>query len=58
MPTTAKQDLEFVQVVIPDRLLEMAIDWIRSNLDPDDVFGANDLDAWAESHGYAEVEEE
>ena len=32
--------------------LDSAIDWMRDNLDPDDVFDDKKLEAWAENNGY------
>lgn len=40
--TTTKQDQEFKKIVgdeLPNSLLQTAIDWIRDNLTPADVFG-------------------
>lgn len=32
--------------------LDNAIEWIQSQLDPDDVFSEKQLEKWAESNGY------
>jgi hypothetical protein len=37
-------------------LLEDAIDWIRDNMKPDQVFEAKDLQGWAEDNGYVKPE--
>lgn len=50
--TTAKQDADFLQSVISARLLEEAIDWISSNMNPEEVFSDEDLSFWAEQNGY------
>lgn len=50
--TTVKQDKDFLDSVIPSTLLDAAIDWINSNMSPDDVFSMKDLDDWAENNGY------
>ena len=50
--TTAKQDGQFIAVVISDRLLEESIEWIGKNLDPEDVFSENALAFWAEQNGF------
>lgn len=57
MPT-ARQDEQFIdQVVKPatefsSEFLDKAIDWIESNLEPNDVFSDKELGAWAEANGY------
>jgi hypothetical protein len=33
-----------------------AVDWIKRNLEPEDVFDKNDLEGWAESNGYIKEE--
>lgn len=50
MATTVKQDNDFLQSVVGTGILESAIEWIESNLSPDDVFTKNDLAGWAESN--------
>ena len=52
MSTSGKQDKEFLEYVIPSGLLEVAIDCINSNLDPEDVFDTNTLDNWAVDNAY------
>lgn len=47
MSTTAKQDREFVESVISTSLLEESIDWIKSNLSPEEVYGEKELLEWA-----------
>lgn len=42
---------EIVEAAIPS-LLNDAIDWICSNLEPDDVFSDTQLDMWAKDNGY------
>jgi len=32
--------------------LDSAIEWMQSQLDPDDVFTEKQLENWAESNGY------
>jgi hypothetical protein len=41
-----------VTVTITESALDIAIGWIGSNLEPDDVFSTKDLENWAESNGY------
>tara|TARA_R110000824_G_scaffold526_1_gene3308 strand:+ start:1088 stop:1261 length:174 start_codon:yes stop_codon:yes gene_type:complete len=50
--TTHTQDKEFINSVIGSSLLEEAIQWIQSNMGPEDVFSEDDLADWAESNGY------
>ena len=47
MATSSMQDREFIASVISSALLEDAIDWIRENLEPEDVFGDKTLEDWA-----------
>jgi hypothetical protein len=35
-----------------DNLLDKAIEWIRSNLEPEDVFDDPTLEAWARDRGF------
>ncbi len=52
MSTTARQDREFGDHLIPNRdsLLADAIEWIKGNLAPDNVFDERDLFEWADEH--------
>lgn len=52
MPTTSKQDSDFLSAVISSELLEDAILWILKNLSPEDVFSEEDLREWALENGY------
>jgi len=52
MSTTTRQDADFNDSVISHSLLEESIEWIGSNLDPEDVFDDSDLVYWATSNGY------
>lgn len=38
-------------------LLDGAIDWINTNLTPDDVFDSSTLDDWALTNGYEKAAE-
>lgn len=60
MPSS-KQDQEFndlikenaeVEITLSSTSLDIAIDFISSNFDPDDVFSEKSLNEWAESHGF------
>ena len=57
MATTARQDSEFIAAIINSTLLEEAIDWIQSNMNPEDVFDEKALEAWAKENGYEETDE-
>jgi hypothetical protein len=57
MATTHRQDTEFRDQLIKTTLLEEAIDWIGSNLAPEDVFRESDLVDWAESNGYVKEQD-
>jgi|AMFO01.1.fsa_nt_gi hypothetical protein len=50
--TTAAEDASFVAAGVDPLMLESAIDWIASNLDPYDVFDEDALAEWAEPNGY------
>jgi hypothetical protein len=54
MATTLNQDRAFLNDVIGDALLETSINWIASNLNPEDVFSESDLANWAEENGYVQ----
>lgn len=60
MPTTRQQkdfaDTIIEAVDISPKGLGIAIDWIRENLDPEDVFDEKKLSAWAEENGYIKSE--
>lgn len=48
--STSSQDRAFIESLIPLDLLEQAIEWIKSNMSPEDVFGDNDLQTWSEHY--------
>jgi hypothetical protein len=60
MPT-GSQDKNFAEAMrdsvdeikMSSSTLDNAIDWIKNNLDPDDVFTEKQLEKWALSNGYA-----
>lgn len=56
MGTSSKQDRDFVDSLINSTLLEEAIAWIASNMEPEDVFSDTDLRHWAVDNGYVEDE--
>lgn len=52
---TYNENKEFTESVINVAgLLDDAIDYIKSNLTPEDVFDKSDLENWAEENGYVE----
>ena len=59
MPTQ-REDSEFADVMkdsvdevkMSSTALDNAIDWISSNLNPDEVFDEKQLKEWAESNSY------
>ena len=55
--TSGKQDDEFIGAIINPRLLEEAISWIASNMEPEDVFPQSELESWAEQYGYSMEED-
>jgi hypothetical protein len=44
----------FSQHILPNQadLLDTAVDWIRDNLSPEDVFNREQLKQWASDDGY------
>ena len=58
MPTTVKQDHEFISTLISSSLLEEAIKWIGDHMEPTEVFSQKQLEAWAENAGYELSEEQ
>lgn len=43
----------FIEAVLNQDLLDVAVVWIGDNLVPDDVFSEDQLEAWAFDNGYA-----
>jgi hypothetical protein len=41
------ENMNFAKAVLPQYLLDDAIDWIRTNLPPEDVFSDDQLIEWA-----------
>ena len=56
--TTGFQDQKFLKDVIGTSLLDYAIAWIASELEPLDVFTKSDLEEWAEENGFEKKEAE
>lgn len=43
MATTQKQDRNFLDEIIGSGLLERAVEWISSNMEPEDVFSQQQI---------------
>ncbi len=61
--TSTKQDQEFGALIIPhlkvehpEACLDEVLEWVRKNLNPDDVFSNKQLEDWAEGEGYKKEE--
>lgn len=54
--TTSIQDRKFNEMLMEhlrqDSSLEQCVEWIRNNMNPEDVFSDKDLAQWAEEIGY------
>jgi len=53
--STYEEDRNFANDLF-DNILPEAIDWITTNMAPDDVFPETDLGNWAEANGYEKEE--
>lgn len=49
---------EFLLTLINETLLDDAIDWIKMNLNPEEVFNDNDLEDWAYENGFTKNEDD
>ena len=47
---SAQQNRDFTTAVVSQYPLDEAIDWIRSNMEPEDVFEPETLLAWAKEN--------
>lgn len=43
---------KFADAILPQYLLDEAIQWIQSNMEPEDVFSNKQLEQWAIDSGY------
>lgn len=54
--TTTSQDKEFINEVLPWNLLEVSMQYIADNFEPEEVFGDKRMKEfaqdWAENNGY------
>lgn len=52
-PVAAAQAIDLLHAAISgDNAIERAIEWIGDNMEPQDVFDRDKLDAWARMAGY------
>lgn len=56
MSISTKDEKNFKDYIVNNDLLAEAIEWIKSNLDPTDVFDISDLEEWAEDNDYVKSE--
>lgn len=54
---STKQERDFIDSIMPQCMLDEAIDWIRANLSPEDVFSVNELEELACDNGYCDEKE-
>jgi hypothetical protein len=47
MTTTYEQDSKFINDIVGVNILEEVVGWIKSNMNPEDVFDEEDLRFWA-----------
>lgn len=52
MPSTKDNEKFRDSLFIGKSLLDDALEWIRDNMKPDQVFGDNELGEWANDNGY------
>lgn len=62
MATSNKQDRDYsemingtVTVSIPLSILEDSVEWIKKNMEPEDVFSEDQLSTWAKNNGYEQT---
>lgn len=46
------QETDFINNVIGRGILDEAVDWVKSNLEPDEVYDKEELEEWAENNGF------
>jgi len=47
MTTTYEQDSKFIHDIVGENILEEVLGWIKSNMNPEDVFDEQALKNWA-----------
>ncbi len=50
--TMGSKERQFIEDIFGWNTYDNIIDWIQRNLNPDDVFGEDQLMDWAEDNGY------
>ena len=53
---SATENDNFKKALFPDWPLDDVVDWIKANMEPEDVFTETALESWAEQNEYARVE--
>ena len=53
---SAKQNKEFTDRLLPNYPLDEAMERIKANLDPEEVFDKKELEEWAVNNGFVEDE--
>lgn len=54
---TYNENKDFLRAMIPEDLLDEAIDWINDHMEPEEVFKNSALEDWAEENGFVKEEE-
>lgn len=52
----AADNKKFADALLPQYLLDEAISWIESNLEPEEVFSKSQLEEWAENNDYVKAD--
>lgn len=52
---TNSENESFAKTILSQYPLDEAIEWIKKNLSPEDVFNEKELAEWAKNNGYEEV---
>lgn len=55
--TSRREDSDFKDNMISDSFLSDAIDWIRGNLSPNQVFEFEQLEEWARDNDFVHVDD-
>lgn len=50
----SKENKNFADSIFPAYPLDEAISWIQSNMEPEDVFSEEQLEAWARDCGFTQ----
>lgn len=54
----SRKEKDFIESVVCSSLLEESVDWIQSNLEPEEVFDKEELEEWAENNGYVKEDDD